>query len=238
MVRLSLLLPVMVVALDPPERPHLAQAWTARSVGDGEPDTVGQESYLNMQEKWGHIYDYGTDGGKIVRCGKDFTGTPDCTAYYLKLYGPNCCYCKGATFKEWDIHHKPVDGITSYWKGYNDTTELDDKPVAGAEQWHEDDTLFKKLKLASYDYFIHRENNSDVISHRIDFVAAAVQGSILYGDFQVQHDPEAFSSAWDLPPQCVGNILDCHCDDTDEVHQKYFKHEYALALAKKNLMTV
>lgn len=237
MARLSFVVPAVVVAADP-ERPHLAQAWTARSSGDGLPDTVGQESYLNMQEKWGHIFDYGADGAKLVRCGKDFTGTPECTAYYLKLYGPNCCYCNGATFKEWDIHHKPATGIKSFFKGFNDTTELDDKPVVGAEQWHEDDSLFGKLKLASYDYFLHRENNSDVISHRIDYVTDAIRGTILYGDFQVQHDPEAFSSAFELPSQCVGNILDCRCDDTDEVHQKYFKHEYALAQAKKNLMTV
>jgi hypothetical protein len=237
MVRLSLVLPAVVVATDP-ERPHLAQAWTARSSGDGEPGEVGQESYLKMETKWGHIYDYGAEGKKITRCGKDWTHTPSCTAYYLKLYGPNCCYCNDANFKDWDIHQKPATGITSAFVAFEDTTELDNKTIAGAEHWHEDDTLFGKLNLASYEYYIHRENTSDIISHRIDFTAAAVSGSILYGDFQVQHDPESFSSNWDIPQQCLGNIMDCHCDDTDEVHQKYFKHDYALAKAKESLVAV
>jgi hypothetical protein len=238
MVRLAMLLPATVAVAADPDMPHLAQAWTARSSGNGPDDTtVGQESYLNTKEKQGHIWDYGAAGGKITRCGKDFEHMAGCKAYYLKLYGPNCCYCNGASFKEWDIHNKGKSATSSF-VGIEDTTELDDNPITGAEHWHEDDTLFGKLKLASYDYFLHREDNGDVISHRINYFAAAVNGSILYGDFQVPHDIDAFASAWDIPTQCQGNILDCHCDVTDEVHQKYFKHEYALAKAKADLVAV
>merc|ERR1712107_164338 len=188
-------------------------------MGDGE---TSDEKYLNTKEKFGHIWDFGEFGGS-------------CRAFYLKLYGPNCCYCDDANFKEWDIHHKPATGTKASFVAFEDTTELEDKPILGAEHRHEDDTLFGRLKLASYDYYLHRENTSDIISHRINYMATAINGTILYGDFQVQHDIEMFASAWDVPSQCQGNILDCGCDDTDEVHEKFFKHDFALATAKASL---
>lgn len=232
MVRSIKFLGATLAAAQDPERPHLAQAWTARSSGDGPDDgTVSAESYLNTKEKFGHIWDMGAAGKKITRCGKDFgVYGGKCKAYYLKYYAVDCCYCDDASFKEWDISKK------ASFVALEDTTELDDKPIVGAEHWNEKETIFGKLTLASYDYFLHREDagndTADVISHRIDFFTAAINGTILYGDFQVQHDIEAHAAAWDLPTECKKtNLLKCGCDAGDDVHEKYFKHDYAISQA-------
>merc|ERR1712170_111493 len=69
--------------------------------------------------------------------------------------------------KKWDIE----DGMLSKvnFVGYEDTTELNDNPVAGAEHWlSHSNFIIQKLGL-DYDYFVHRTDAGDVISHRIQY---------------------------------------------------------------------
>merc|ERR1712107_258833 len=54
-----------------------------------------------------------------------------------------------------------------HFNGYEDTTELDDAPIKGAEHWYTSSVLPQVLSV-TYDYFVHREGD-DVISHLIDF---------------------------------------------------------------------
>ena len=54
------------------------------------------------------------------------------------------------------------------------------------------------------------QNGTDVISHRIDYTAPGADGSILYGDFQVQHDLESFRKTFTVPDECKKpNTLRC-----------------------------
>merc|ERR550537_2113844 len=159
-----------------------------------------------------------------------------CTAYYEKCDAVNCCKCKDATFKAWDIHTGTF--TKTNFVGYEDTTELNDNPVKGAEHWKENSSVPIVGKFSiGYDYFLHREANADIISHRIDYSAefAGQSGSILYGDFQVQHDIDSFAQKFVKPQRCQGNILDCGCDDgaNTKVDQKYFKHDYAVHVVRK-----
>merc|ERR1711862_29050 len=111
--------------------------------------------------------------------------------------------------------------------GIEDTTELNDNPVTGAEHWNTKSVLPKVLSV-TYDYFLHREENGDVISHRINFNTSVQQeGSILYGNFQVAHDIDAHRELFAVPDQCKGNILDC-CDDMDALDKTYDFHSYAV----------
>merc|ERR1711862_223299 len=55
-----------------------------------------------------------------------------------------------------------------------DTTELNDNPVTGAEHWAQSSILPQVLTV-TYDYFLHREDSGDVISHRIDFNTSVEQ---------------------------------------------------------------
>merc|ERR1712151_566272 len=216
-----------------PAQPHLSQAWTARSVGDGMPGVEGNEAYFFGDNEMHHLWDYGEQGSKIWTCPK---GSYSCIEYYLKLNGPNCCKCENAGEpKMWDIAKGGLLTKVGF-VGFEDTTELDGNPVAGAEHWATSSVLPKVLTV-TYDYFVHREGD-DVISHRIDFNTSVQQaGSILYGDFAVAHDLDAHRQKFAQPEECKGNILDC-CDDREKIMSTWFKHVYALEQAEKAAVAV
>lgn len=216
-----------------PTQPHLAQAWTAQSSGDGLPGAIGDEAYFFTDKESHHLWDYGSQGSKLWSC----QGSYNCVEYYLKLNGPNCCYCEDVNEpKMWDI---PKSGLFTKvnFKAFEDTTELNGNPVQGAEHWFTSSVLPKVLTV-SYDYFLHREDSGDVISHRINFNTSVGQaGEILYGGFQVAHDLDAHREKFAVPEQCKGNILDC-CDSREEVMSKWFKHDHAVEQAMKATVAV
>ena len=102
--------------------------------------------------------------------------------------------------KQWDIATPGRFGFTkTKFLGYIDTTELNDNPVVGAETWSERHSPVKFLGV-NYTYRMHREDTGDIITHRIDYEAPGVSpGSILYGNFSVQHDVEVFKTAFTIP---------------------------------------
>lgn len=238
------------VALAAPVQPHLAQAWTALSSGDGLPGQTGTEHYIYERDVDkspgalnGHVFDYGAackkielDAGNHWKENKDFaSGT-----YYLKCDTVDCCW-KGKqrhlppNVKKWDIA-KP--GLMSQVKyvGLSDTTELNNKTVKQAERWQQIDKVpFTKLTV-TYDYYITRDSSSsDVISHRIDFTYPGGQngthkeaGTILYGNFQVQHNMTEFRNMFKVPPQCQkANLLKCESEKVESWERKYFRRGYA-----------
>jgi len=135
-------------------------------------------------------------GSKLWTCP---TGSYSCIAYYLKLNGPNCCKCDQVDSpKQWDIAKSGLLTKVGF-VGFEDTTDLNDNPVTGAEHWNTKSVLPKVLSV-TYDYFLHREENGDVVSHRINFnTSVAQEGSILYGNFEVQHDLDAHRARFAVP---------------------------------------
>jgi len=229
-----------------PEQPHLAQAWTALSTGDGIPGQTGIEHYIYARDEKantgmnGHIWDYGTSCKKIE---VDVGFTPQKSGFdqdfysgqfYLNCDALDCCYGGDAPpgqrpdVKQWDIHTSGLLEKTKF-KGYNDTTELNDNPVKHAEHWNEVDKLpFTKGVGVVYDHFITR-SGSDIISHRIDYSAPSVPpGSILYGNFTVVHNLTALEQLFKVPPQCKKNIMACDPGQVAKWEQKYFKHSFAM----------
>merc|ERR1712048_764399 len=104
--------------------------------------------YLFAGNEAHHMWDYGAQGAKLWTCPK---GNPSCKAYYIKLNGPNCCVCDQVDKpKQWDLQK---DGLFTHTKftGFEDTTELNDNPVKGAEHWAESSVLPKVLTV-TYDY--------------------------------------------------------------------------------------
>ena len=218
---------VGAAAAQDPDQPHLAQAWTAQSSGDGMPGAVGEEAYFFYGNEAHHSWTY-PQGSKLWTCPK---GNPSCIAYYLKLNGPDCCKCDQVDKpKMWDIADGGLFTKVNF-NGFEDTTELNENPIVGAEHWYTSSALPQVLTV-TYDYFLHREDNGDVVSHRINFnTSVAQEGEILYGNFQVQHDLDAHRERFAVPKQCTGNILKC-CDTMDEVDAKWFKHDYAVRQAQ------
>jgi hypothetical protein len=216
-----------------PTQPHLSQAWVAQSTGDGMQGAVGNEAYLFGEKEAHHLWDYGAECVKLVTCPDS---TQICTAYYQNCDAVKCCKCDVDEPKQWDIQGAP-DGFFNKvtFVGYEDTTELNGNPIQGAEHWVQHSGIPKVVNV-EYDYFVHRENNSDVISHRIDFGAPAqnVSGSILYGGFAVQHDLDLHRQRFAVPDVCKGNILDCGCDDdgAPEIDAKWFRHAHAMRQVK------
>lgn len=222
-----------------PTAPHLAQAWIAESTGDGEPDAIGKESYLyedcpkgeSDDCLQGHIFDYGTSCKKLeINAGfkSDNSGT-----YLINCDAVDCCY-EGdqqgdpADVKQWDIYHSngrwnPTHPVVSYL-GKQRTTELYNKSVV-ADAWRETIHLpFAKKATINYTYYV-TVNSSDVISHRIDFQSPAVDGSILYGNFQVQHDIAQFRKTFVVPPECQhNNILSCNTGTVERLAKKFHPH--------------
>merc|ERR1712118_577665 len=71
------------------------------------------------------------------------------------------------------------------------------------------------------------DDNGDVISHRIDYEApGTAPGSILYGNFTVQHDFDAFKEAFfALPEACQSNqVMSCGDETVEQIGRKYFRH--------------
>lgn len=229
-----------------PEQPHLAQAWTALSTGDGLPGQTGIEHYIYSRDEHtdtgmnGHIWDYGAACKKLeVDVGfhpKDpafYSGL-----FYMKCDALDCCYDADTPpgdrpdVKQWDIH-APGLLTKTHFKGYKDTTELSDNPVKHAEHWNEIDKLpFTKGLGVSYDYYITR-NGSDVTSHRIDYTAPSVPpGSILYGNFTVIHNLTALKELFKIPDVCK-NAMSCGPGQVAKWERTYFKHSFAMkSLAK------
>merc|ERR1712137_276116 len=241
MVRLAPVLAAIAAAQDP-EQPHLAQAWTAMSSGDGLPGAVGAESYYYSAD--GHIkahkYEY-PDCTKISL--HDPSQLPHTKGgernYYIKCDAVDCCY-SDFSMKKWDIANPSMLTKVKF-VAYEDTTELNENPVAGAEHWNEysDFSIFK-FGIA-YDYYVHRTESSDVISHRINFNASGVgqAGEILYGNFTVQHDLDSFKQVFTPPPQCMkNNVLRCADQKVKSWEQKHFKHAAALRATEELSTTV
>merc|ERR1712048_769894 len=85
----------------------------------------------------------------------------------------------------------------------------------------------------TYDHFISRGNDTDIISHRINYGATSdivPPGEILYANFQVQHDIDAFiQSEFQLPEKCNrNNLLKCEDSDVKRWESSHFKHDHAL----------
>jgi hypothetical protein len=233
----SFLLAAGVAAADP-EQPHLAQAWQALSTGDGLEGQVGLESYLFLEKDegdfQGHVWDYG-ESCKKFELNSHFKQTSDdfiSGTFYYKCDSLDCCFDGMGSFppseipdvKQWDIStQRKMSGVKVQFDGFKDTTELYDNLIPGAEQWSEK----HKLMSVNYTYHLHREDNGDVISHRIDYGAPATPpGSILYGNFTVQHDIDAFKTAsFTLPSVCQsGRVMSCGPDKVEQIERKYFKH--------------
>lgn len=226
-----------LVAADP-EQPHLAQAWQALSSGDGIPGEVGLESYLFLEKDegdfQGHVWDYGESCKKFeLNSHKNRDPAFQTGTWYYKCDSVDCCFSGTAgsykpspqyfpDVKKWDISTQgTLSGVKVSFDGFKDTTELYDNVIPGAEQWSEKHHLMN----VNYSYHLHREDNGDVISHRIDYSAiGTAPGSILYGNFTVQHDIDSFKQAFfTLPAQCQSSYVR-GCGDVDQIERKYFKH--------------
>lgn len=235
-------------AADPTE-PHLAQAWVAKSTGDGLPGETGLESYLYEEYKnkggdaqgiRGHIFDYG-EACKKIEVDSNDEKHPRGT-FYLKCHAVDCCYGggpphgPGPDVKKWDLPPPSLMSKISYL-GKRDTTELNDIPVKQADVWSQVDKLpFTKFTV-DYTYFLTR-NGTDTITHRIDYSAAGTgvnASSILYGDFQVQHDIAAFRQAFMPPAECLKpNTMRCPGEQVEQWEKTYFKH----SAARKGLLFI
>lgn len=222
-----------VVAIADPDQPHLAQAWTALSKGDGLPNQVGQESYIwdDARKIRAHWYKYdGCQKLSIHDPSQVHHVTRGERNFYLGCDAVDCCY-GDYSMKQWDIGMGTNSKVT--FVGYEDTTELKDNPVAQAEHWHEEiPLLFTQYKI-QYDHYVSRADTGDIISHRINFNSTAglfPPGEILYSDFQVQHDLDAFiQNEFQIPQQCLrNNLLNCDGDSVARWETTYFKHEAAL----------
>jgi len=228
-----------------PVQPHLAQAWTAMSSGDGLPGQIGFESYLYEGNKApgavrGHIWDYGETCKKIEVSINDkhaLQGT-----FYLKCDGGvDCCFStqdgRGGDkpvrpdVKGWDIAKNNLLHRVEYI-GTHDIKDLYND-VPNAETWFEKDHIPFTNVGVNYTYYITR-NGSDIISHRIHYTAPTVSpGDILYGNFTVQKDIESFRKVFTPPDVCYpqgsgkGHALSCDGNKVAEWERKYFKHSAA-----------
>jgi hypothetical protein len=234
----SLVLATAAAAADP-EQPHLAQAWQAMSSGDGLPGQIGLESYMYLEKDegdfQGHVWDYGESCKKFelnshfAKVGRQYLGG----TWYYNCQSVKCCFSGGPgdrypptdipDLKKWDIATKGrMSGVKVQFDGYKDTTELYDNVVPGAEQWSEK----HRLMSVNYSFHLHREDNGDVISHRIDYAApGTAPGSILYGNFTVQHDYDAFKETFALPEACQSSqVFSCGDEQVQQIERKYFKH--------------
>ena len=224
------------------DHPHLAQAWQAKSSGDGLPGQTGLESYIyegckKLTETCmnGHIFNYGADTciKYQVDAGVDsaYTGT-----YYVNCDSVDCCTGEmDPDVKKWDIGQAGRlfgDKITHL--GKMATTELCGKPVT-ADAYNEMFNLpFTRGVKANYTYFV-TVNGTDTITHRIEYGVPGLPkvkaGTILYGDFKPQHNLTAFRNVFKAPPQCLKpNTAQCDNAKVDEWERKYFSRGLQLDL--------
>merc|ERR1712167_173895 len=105
--------------------------------------------------------------------------------------------------------------------------------MGGADVYSELDHIpFTKIGV-NYTFYITEQktsNGTDVITHRIDYGASSgagvTPGSILYGNFQVQHDLDAFRKTFTPPAACLkNNVLTCQSHKVKDWNKKFFKHE-------------
>jgi hypothetical protein len=237
-----LFLAAMATALpiSDPVEPHLAQAWTAFSKGDGLPNQVGFESYLYEDEKTpggirGHIFNYTSEGINCVKIelSSNVRGALQ-GKFYIKCDSVDCCYETPSgtgqpvrpDVKQWDIARNSLFSKVKY-VGVEDTQDLDGD-VKNAEVWSERDHLPLTKLGVNYTYYITR-NGADIITHKIHFSAPGAIGEILYGNFTVVKDIESFRKAFTIPDMCYpqgsgkGHALNCG-NKAREWEKKYFKH--------------
>ena len=219
--------------------PHLAQAWVAQSTGDGEPGATGTESYLYEDCPQGktsdecvqaHIWNYGANNCIKYEINRGF-GSKWSGQFYVKCEGGLDCCTMGEgnipDIKKWDIGQAkgPLmhDDITHL--GTRQTTALNNKPVT-ADTWQETMNLPFTKDTMTYTYYITKADNGDVITQRIDYAVTndkKATGSILYGDFQVQHNLTAFRDVFQVPAACLKpNTLTCNNDKVAEWERKFF----------------
>jgi len=232
---------IALAASADPEMPHLAQAWTAISKGDGLPGMAGNESYMwiDGHQFLPHIDSFHAHWFKYDGCQKlamhdfHFNKVGDIT-YYLGCDALDCCYSDEDNSKKWDIATGPISKVE--FIGFEDTTELEDRPVLQAEHWHEADSLPLTPYKIDYHHFITRDGD-DIISHRINIESKEglfPPQEITYKDFQVQHDTDAFMrSEFVVPDVCLGNILRCDDNQMSAWNAKYFKHDHLRAELRK-----
>ena len=240
MFRTSIIIALFAVACTAnaqPPHPHLAQAWVAQSTGDGLPNMIGQESYLYEGcEKPsdtcmnGHVWNYGAKTCIKYEVDRGFDSAYSGT-YYVSCDAVDCCTSAErvpADIKKWDLGQggRILDDKITYL-GKKDTTELNNKPVKGADAWFENFNLpFTHGIKVNYTYFITGAGE-DVITHRIDFAAPGQggTGSILYGDFQIQKNLTEFRKVFEAPAACLKpNVMTCPSEKVKEWNRKYFKH--------------
>jgi hypothetical protein len=144
--------------------------------------------------------------------------------YYLGCDALDCCY-GDFSMKQWDISTSRTSAVS--FVGLEDTTELNDNPVSQAEHWHEEDKIpFTPYKV-EYDHFISRLDNGDIITHRIDVTSSDglfPPQNVLYSDFKVQHDVDAFiQQEFRIPEICLkDNLLYGGDDQIARMEATYF----------------
>merc|ERR1711959_645301 len=235
----------VAVPLADPVQPHLAQAWTAMSSGDGLPNQVGFEQYIYEDQKVegglrGHTFDYPDAGCKKIEVSSNDIHALQGT-FYLKCDAVDCCFStvgghggsKPARpdVKKWDLAQNGLGKKVAY-AGSHDIKDLYND-VPEAETWFEKDHIpFTKVGV-NYTYYITR-NGTDIITHKIHYSApGAAPGDILFGNFSVQHDVESFRQNFVPPAQCnpqgsgKGHALSCNEDKVKQWEAKYFKHSAA-----------
>jgi hypothetical protein len=234
------------VAATDPEQPHLAQAWQAMSSGDGLPGQIGLESYLYLEKDegdfQGHVWDYGESCKKFELNShfKETSAAFQGGTWYYKCDAVDCCFSGTGSqvvdipdVKKWDLSSQgKFSKVKVQFDGFKDVTELYDNVYPGAEQWSEK----HRLMNVNYSYHLHREDSGDVISHRIDYAApGTAPGSILYGNFTVQHNISEFKEAFlSLPAACQAHqVRGCGDDRVEQIERKYFKHSSWLRDLKK-----
>jgi hypothetical protein len=128
--------------------PHLAQAWTAMSTGDGLKGETGKESYIYDECKAGptdtcmkgHKWDYGPSCIKYeVDRGN---ASPYSGTYYVKCDAVNCCQAEShharPDVKKWDIGQAgKLMGDKIVYLGKKTTTGLDNATKITADAWNE-----------------------------------------------------------------------------------------------------
>ena len=90
-------LAILSVSTNAAAHPHLAQAWTAMSAGDGLKGQTGKESYLYEDCKEpsdtcmnGHVWNYGAD--KCIKYEVDRgVHSPYTGMYYVSCESVDCC---------------------------------------------------------------------------------------------------------------------------------------------------
>ena len=152
--------------------------------------------------------------------------------FYVKCEGGlDCCYSgpehhARPDVKKWDIGQSKPGGFlndTVTHLGTRKTTNLDG-PVT-ADAWLETFNLPFTHTGVNYTYFITKAANGDVITQRIDFGVknnAKATGTILYGDFEVQHNITSFRDVFEGPAACLKpNTFRCASDKVAEWDAKY-----------------